>query len=123
MSKQKFECECGWHGTEDDLRYKFDIRSDEQVCPVCGAFEECKPVEEFKPSVKYYVKPSTTPVSVYRTQQIKYSDGTTGLKVERWNWEMNSWGGHIHDHDKTRKQIEAAFEIIQISENEFLNIT
>jgi predicted RNA-binding Zn-ribbon protein involved in translation (DUF1610 family) len=48
----KYKCEnCGWIGDESELHTNFaeDIgtRSDEEVCPKCGAFEECRPFEEF----------------------------------------------------------------------------
>jgi len=34
--------ECFWSGDENDLHTKFG-EADEQVCPNCGAFEECVP--------------------------------------------------------------------------------
>lgn len=56
--------------------------------------------------------------SIYRTEPIQFNDGSQGLKVQRWNWDFENWSGHIHDHPKTRKQIEAGIVIIPITKEE-----
>lgn len=43
--------------------------------------------------------------SVYRTKLTRFNTGEIGLSVERWNWDEKNWGGHIHDHETTRKNI------------------
>lgn len=65
---------------------------------------------------------NTVTGSVYRTIPITFSDGTPGLKVERFNWDMENWNGHIHDHDKTRAQLKEGVTIIPITEEELIDL-
>ena len=65
---------------------------------------------------KYYKGVETE--SIYRTEPIKFSDGSPSLIVERWSWDFQQWNGHIHNNSKTRKEIEAAVVIVPITKKE-----
>ena len=66
--------------------------------------------------MKYYKNLETG--SIYRTEEIKFSDGTPSLRLQRWSWDFQNWNGHIHDHEKTRKQLNDGIVIIEIPKEE-----
>ena len=55
---------------------------------------------------------------IYRTAKCKYNTGEQYLSVERWSGDFENWGGHIHDHEKTRKEIAELINIVEITEQE-----
>lgn len=56
--------------------------------------------------------------SVYRSYHHKFSNGTECQAIERYNFDMSNWEGHIHDTDETRRRINELDGIIEISEKE-----
>lgn len=66
--------------------------------------------------IRYYKGIETG--SIYKAENSHFSDGSPTIKLQRWNWDMENWNGHIHDHPKTRKQIEAGIVIIPITKEE-----
>jgi hypothetical protein len=59
--------------------------------------------------------------SIYHIRPVQISgQDKLGEELKRWNWDMENWTGHIHDWDKTRKQIEEGEVIIEITKEEVL---
>lgn len=73
-----------------------------------------------KSKYNYYKSAKTS--SIYRTQETTFSDGTPTLSVERWNWDMEDWGGWITDQTATRKNIKDGVIIVPISKKESDNL-
>lgn len=70
--------------------------------------------------MKYYRKLKVN--SIYRVTKTTFSDGTPTETLDRWNWDMGTWNGHIHDYTETRKQIKESILIIPISEIEVFKL-
>lgn len=62
-------------------------------------------------------------ISLYRTFIVNYNDGTTGMGIQRWNWDTSDWHGHISDYEKTIKQIKAGIEIVPSTKDEVRKLT
>ena len=67
---------------------------------------------------KEYFKKVVGANSIYRTTLVQINDGTTGLRIDRWNWDMSNWNGHIHDSKQTRKDLMGGKIIVPITEQE-----
>jgi len=68
--------------------------------------------------MKYFKNLETS--SIYRAEETTFSNGISTLSLERWNWDFENWNGHIHDHDKTRKQLKEGIVIVPISKEKAL---
>jgi hypothetical protein len=75
--------------------------------------------EFFEPGIRYYKHIESG--SVYQTYPVYYNDGTASVGLKRWNWDQDSWSGHIHDHEKTRKLLQEGVIIVRVSEEEAFN--
>ena len=70
--------------------------------------------------MKYYKKINSR--SIYRTQCIKFNTGKIEIGIDKYNLDFNSWGGHIHNMEKTRAQLSKGVEIIEITKKEAMEI-
>lgn len=70
--------------------------------------------------MKYYHNTETG--SIYKTENIIFSNGEPTLRVSRWNDHTDSWGGHIHNHEKTRRQIAEGKVIVEITKEKAIQI-
>jgi len=71
--------------------------------------------------MKYFKKISNG--SVYRTEETHFNTGEPTTRLQRFNWDMWDWGGHIHDHEDTRRRINTGDGIIEITEEEAIKLT
>lgn len=70
--------------------------------------------------IKYHKNLETG--SIYRSRESHFSDGSPTLELERWNWDMENWSGHIHDYEKTMREIEEGILIVPITKEETFKI-
>lgn len=55
---------------------------------------------------QYYKRLEGMALKVYKTEETVFNDGSIGRNIQRWNWDMSNWSGHIHDYDKTWASID-----------------
>lgn len=71
--------------------------------------------------MKYYRNIETG--SIYRVHDSQVSgQSKPAQRLERWNWDMENWNGHIHNYRDTWNKMENGVFIVEITEQEAMSI-